>query len=913
MKKSNQLSKLDTCKNGASLQLSSISPGLIRAGCVKNITKRLILGEPISDIKLELSSLLTAKRYHWENNTQKSENIAKYAAAIEAFVNSDYVQEGQITYLDGIDTVVSVFGEDVEAVPDFVKIYDDDTVGICKLSTGSLKAFDAYNVEDYALGLLGEKLFPGKTVFIEHAALDINKAGTNAQPKDTSFIFDASSKYMYEKAHEELAEKGEHECSPMACGSCPKNNICHFEEPAVAMQVASAVRPIEIERLTNAQRQVIDYETGIARVNAGPGAGKTAVLAARVAALMEKGCEAKDFCLLTFTRAGAQEMTARVMSYAATKGIALNPDELSSGTINGFCQVIVEDHFEELGFTKKPRIVPDQIKYKVIQDIVGNRLPRVSIWNYGFCQDMRRFNPYARNVAINEAFRLFDRIKCGDIDRENIKSEYSRSLKDTDIDTIFTAYDIYNEELKSRNLMEFSDQLAFTMQIYENHPDLFESLGYKHIIIDEFQDTDLAQIKLLQQMIDTGCFRSFMAIGDDSQSIFGFRHTSPEYMIHFDQYFGEHFDDFSLTTNHRSNKATVDFANKVNDLANTKVAKELIPTKEEGIIPRVSGYYTHKQEYKAIVDDIKRKWDAGERDIAIIAPTKAELKEFASLLTQADVPSTLMCPLPYMENSRVAALTTFYDSFFQGSTQGFADYKNILAHGAFKNIDPDIIMQEAERFAEEIADKKRDLKHFIEFAKALDPDEIDACYQDFISQLEFCESTKELREYMDAFKLYGENAEFSRKGRYEGVSLNTIHSSKGLEWDITYLTLSKFDKKSYHASSFRRSNEHDENIRKWFVGSTRAKKELIVTGEYLILKPNARDGSQFNQYLMKAYEMVGHVPGYNYMSYKAQIDEENAQAAQEAVNNALTFAVANVPMSRQQAAIQREEQMQEER
>ena len=907
MKKSNQLSKFDTCKHGASLQLSSVSPGVIRAGCVKSLTKRLLLGEPVPDIQTELASLFSAKRYTWENNTQKNENLKKYAEAIERFVNSDYVSDGQIMYLDGVDTTVSVFGEDVEAVPDFVKVYDDDTVGICKLSTGSLKAFDAYNTEDYALGLLGEKLFPDKTVFVEHVALDINKE--RSIPRDTSFLFDVSSKYMYEKAHEEVLEKGEHECSAMACASCPKNNICHFEEPAIAMQVATAVRPIEIERLTNAQRQVIDYETGIARVNAGPGAGKTAVLAARVAALLEKGYETKDFCLLTFTRAGAQEMTARVMSYAAEKGIAINPDELASGTINGFCQVIVEDHYAELGFTKKPRIVPDQIKYKVIQDIVGNRLPRVSIWNYGFCQDMRRFNPYARNVAINEAFHIFDKIKSGDITRDNIKQQYSRSLKQEDIDTIFTAYDLYGQELTKRNLMEFTDQLDFTMKLLEMHPDLFEQMGYKHIIIDEFQDTDLPQIKLLQQMIDTGCFRSFMAIGDDSQSIFGFRHTSPEYMINFDQYFGEHFDDFSLTTNHRSDKAIVDFANKVNDLANMKVAKELIPTKQEGLMPRVSGYYTHKQEYKAIVDDIKRKWEAGERDIAIIAPTKAELKEFASLLTQADIPSTLMCPLPYMENSRVAALTTFYDSFFNGSTQGFADYKNVLAHGAFKNIDPDIIMQEADKFSQDISETKRNLKNFVNFAKALDPDEVDACYQDFISQLEFCETTQELCEYMDAFKLYGQSAEFSRKGRYEGVSLNTIHSSKGLEWDITYLTLSKFDKKSYHSSSFRRSGEHDEAIRKWFVGSTRAKKELIVTGEYLIAKPNARDGAQFNQYLLKAYEMTDKVPGYNYMSYKAQIDEENAQAAQEAINNALSFA--NItPASRQQ--ILEKQDMQEE-
>lgn len=896
MKTSNQLSKYDTCKNGAAINLSTVSPGQIRAGCIKSITKRMLMGEPITDIKGELMSILASKGYKWENNTQKDENIEKYTKIIKEYVDyENSASDRTKIYLDGVNTVCNVFGEEVDVKPDFIIDYGDDTYGIAKLTTGKCRGMDPNNFEDYALGQLGKKLFPDKIVYIEHIGLDINNSSMiSNQNYSNAFMFSRSVEIAYETAHAEL-EKDDHECSPAACQTCAKNNICHYEEPAIAMQIADIVRPVDVQRLTNAQRQVIDYEFGIARVNAGAGAGKTLVVAERVAELLTKGYNPEDFCLLTFTKAGAEEMTARVMSYAAAKGIALNPDNFSSGTINGFCQTIVEQYYTELGFTRKPRIIPDQIKYQIIQDIVGNKMPKISCWNYGFCQDMKKFNPFARKVAINEAYKLFSLIKEGEITKDNILDHYDYSrFKSEDVDTIFTAYDMYEKELLRRNLCEFSDQLRYTMKIYENHPDLFENLGYKHIIIDEFQDTDLKQIQLLQQMIDTQCFRSFMAVGDDSQSIFAFRHTSPEYMINFGEYFGENFDDFPLVENHRSNKATIDFANQVNELANEKVAKDLIPTKEEGIKPIIRGCYSKKEEYEFITNSVKEHWDAGNRDIAILAPTKKELKEIASILTQKGIPSIMMCALPFVENSRVAALLTFYDSFFKGSTQGFADYKNVLVHGAFKNVSSEIIDNEVEKFKIELTDETRNLKNFMKFAKALDESEIDACYQEFISQLSFCENTEELKEFMEAFKLYGDRSEYTRQGRYEGVSLNTIHSSKGLEWDTVYLTMSNFDKANQHSRSYRSSKDHDEQIRKWFVGSTRARKEYIMSGEYLLSKPNARTGTVFNQYVQKAYEMLGRAFGYNYQSYRATVEAEIQEAKEEAIKNMTAFAVPQV-------------------
>lgn len=880
MRTSNQLTKTSGCANGSNINLTTISPNMIRAAAVKNITMRMLLGEPIEDVESELNSLLASRHYRWENNTQRDENIKKYAAAIKCFITEELEKERDYIYVDGTDTTVDVFGEEIKANPDFI-VEEEDYVIMTKVSSGKgTNIFAPDSLEDYALGLLGEKLFPDKQIFVEHIGLNINNFDPtrNNTTIYTNALFDEGVKHMYQ--NEQEAE--DHVCAETACISCPKNNICHYHEPPVAMEAAEQVRPVSDIRLTNAQRQIVEYETGIARVNAGAGAGKTLVVALRVAKLLEKGYEPEDFALLTFTKSGAEEMSARVMSYAAEAGIPLDPERFASGTINSFCQSIITEYADELGYTRPPRIIPDEIRLATIQNIIGNELPKISKWNYSSFHADKRFNKWLRYNALTEASRCFMEIKKYHYQKEDNPFGFENG----DNNILFTAYEMYEKELKQRNMIEYDDQLNLVNELYEMHPDLFENMGFKHIIVDEFQDTDYEQIKLLNKLTDTLQFKSFMAVGDDSQSIFSFRHTSPEYMIHFEDYFGR-FDDFALVDNHRSNKATIDFANHVNELANERVIKDLIPTKEEGVMPIVHGAYTEKEEYDFITSDVKRRWEAGERDIAIMARTNAELAKIASYLTKAEIPSIIMGRIPVTENSRVTALLTFYDSFFHGTSQGFADYQNILEGGTFKNMSPEAIELSAENLKNELSEETRNLETFMKFAKALDENEVDACYQDFLSKFEFCENTAELHEFMDAFKLYGLDSTFKREGQYEGVVLTTVHNAKGLEWDTTYLSLTQFDRPAKHRNEcgYLNSKEYDEDIRMFFVGATRARKELVMSGQYLAQKPTARTAPIPNRFLQTAYNILGRAWGYNYGAYQATVQREKTEAAQEAVRN----------------------------
>lgn len=900
MRTSSQLNTTGGCEHNARSSIKGSSRDAILASAQKNVVMRMLRGEPIDDIAGEIDSILKEQGFVWENMEQRVLTESLYEKRIKRFYAEEH--EKEIVFPDNMDTVVNYFGEEVQALPDYFVVYPHE-VEVCKVTTSRFdnEVNDVSRPEMYALGLCGKKLFPNKEVIAARLhlgcssraeyndeAFRTNSNGTYAHPFDDPSIYrNVSSLRMDERAQEIFtalhAEEGTKTCTPEECASCPQNNLCHYEEPPISVDVIASVRPISEIRMTNAQRQVVEFERGVARVDAGPGGGKTLVTAMRISNLLQKGYQPEDFCLLTYTNAGAREMTARVMNYAASNGVALDPERFCSGTINSFCQNIIVDHYEELGYTAPPRVLPEEKRKRIINDLI-DKYPKVSDWKYDQRSDQKfaMSGRYSKS-ALKLASDLFSIIKNKQLTKDDASSQIEFAIySDKDLSTIFAMYDEFQRTIKHMNLLEFDDQLIEVNKLYEAHPTLFNEMGFKHILIDEFQDTNLEQIKLLQKMIDTPQFTSFMAVGDDSQAIFGFRHTSPEFIIHFGDYFGR-FSDFALVENHRSASSIVNFANEVNSQANEKVDKDLIATRPEGLHPIVQGYYSKKQETEAIAEDIARRWEQGERNIAVLCPTKAELRSMASALTKYNVPSVLMCSTPFVENSRVAALRTFYDAFSGKGNQGFVDYQNVLSNGALLGASAEQLENTADIMANEIKDQPRDLETFMHFAEALDEDKTDACYQEFLERIRFCRSTDELQEFWQEFNIYGSTSEYKREGIFEGVCLNTIHSAKGLEWDTTYLSLSKLDKPSYHSRNYRNSKEHDESIRLFFVGATRARDNLIMTGEYLV-NMDKTTGPVFNQFLKMAYDIAGKPFEYNYAAYKATKDQEKEEASQVATN-----------------------------
>ena len=244
-----------------------------------------------------------------------------------------------------------------------------------------------------------------------------------------------------------------------------------------------------------------------------------------------------------------------------------------------------------------------------------------------------------------------------------------------------------------------------------------------------------------------------------------------------------------------------------------------------------------------------------------------------------------MNPIPYITNSRVCALCTFYDSFVNGSSQGLVDYYNAARGGVLKGATAEQVEEIIRDLSNNLACGERSINRFVEYANAMDPDQIDEGYQQFLEKVKGCENMEELARFFRDFDLYGKDSTFKREGKYEGVCLITVHSAKGLEWDTTYLSLSHFDKNDWHRNihAFQNGADHDESIRKWFVGATRAKEELVITGTYVIPKDRkSKAGDVFlNRFLQKSCEIAGKPYSWSGVDYAAAVASEREEALRQ--------------------------------
>lgn len=888
--KTSQLNSANILFNNGDNLNSRLSQKGIRAVVQKQILKRLIKGEDIPDIKSEVRSLLKDDGAKFDTYIQEDEEVKEFTEKIELY--NQYFQD---TYSGLRDDSLIVFGDEIDkddtveikgrkVLPDFDYMYEteDGQVDIVKIKTSQFKnplTTPAGKSEMYGLSTWANNKYPDKTVNIRYEFLTKpNERRTDKTYEDyapiCSFEITDDLYNALESDFEDIIENG---CAGEGCSTCARNQLCNYEEPPIDLGFEKTIKPLSDINLTQTQREAADFERGIARVIAGAGAGKTLLVAMRVVELIKKGYDPSKIAMLTYTTTGAKEMTERVIRYlAGQEGILTDPGLIKSGTINSFGQDIINDHYEELGYTEAPRVVPDEVRYGIINDVL-NSYAKIPEWKYrplGQYENAKWANQYC---ALNKAKNVFADIKKNNWTvRENgLTGTYSPQS----ISMIFLMYNQYQLEMKQKNFIEFDDQLDLVLQLTETHPGLFDEYGYEHIIMDEYQDSNLKQLNIAKAMIDANSFKSFMGVGDDSQSIFSFQDATPEFIVNFERYFGE-FKDFQLIENHRSSRNVVTNANKINALVDDRVEKDLVATKNDGEPVDVQGFYTKEAEYKFMANDIAKRIEAGAdpSSICIMASTGDELRSIASVLTKANISSVLMNPIPFRKNARVIALCDYYDSFVNHTPKGMIEYENVLKHGELKSATKEELDDIVADRKAEIMSVPKTIDKFIELANKLDEDKTDVCFQDFLDRISYCKDMDELAEYFSNFELYGYDSTCgkTKEGHYAGVNLITIHSAKGLEWDTTYLSLTNFDRKQYHKDpSGRYSKEINEKRRLWFVGATRAKEKLICTGQYVIPNLTNKDGIITNDFLKKAYDLIGKAYDYNTIEYLVARNDEN--------------------------------------
>lgn len=895
---------------------ASLEDHVRKANITTRACKELIFGKPEKEVREDFHEEFSSLYYPTQltrdhEEMQAWKEVIRYVSGELSMVRRRVKMQGMLVDI-GVE-------EDVYVEPDFVAVgepyYDgvremqiDGTISVIKIHAGKPRGGreTKKDLAKYAMIHFGRKLVgPGKTVDIVATDIYLKRAddsGENSkEPKfETNFwepggnnIISLYDTYVggsektdldveFEPVVKAFNEGQEAEdCSDADCKACQLYDICHYAEPPIRITKEKVQKTIRDLMLTTSQDDAIEYEQGVVRINAGAGVGKTVVVALRTVTLLNKGVKPGEIVLMTFTNAGAEEMRSRIQLYNDDIGTGEDISDMKICTFNSFGDDILKVEYAQFGFTEPPKVIDEVERAGIISELLKDNV--ISGLNY---KQFITNSVYVKG-AVWIAARVFDIVKKGPytiLDLDDVWRELGLDRKFATkeaVEELIKLYDDYDAKLREDNLIEFADQEMMLFELLQKDPYYLEQFGFKHIIVDEFQDTNLKQMELLKILINSPSCESLMVVGDDSQAIFSFRDTSPEFIIDFQRYIGEQTDDIYLLENHRCTPEIIDFANKINDMNTFKVAKDLIATRPSGAPVTVKGFHTLEEEEEYIISGVKKQLADGKKpeEIAIICATKSELRKYSNRLTKEGIPSVSLNPEPFLENSRVKAAISFVKSL-----ESEEDTKNILVYvnakvggGLFEKT-----AEEIEKLIEEgridaaIVDSK--LPHekkdaLIDVLKSIDKND-DEIYQKFIETLER-KTYEKIVDYCNDFLIFGTKNEARREHDYPGIVLTTCHSSKGLEWPIVFASLSKFDeeRKNLHSGSGASIKALEEQRRLLFVTATRARDELYVTGKYIAY---GKKGSYtYNMFLQDSYNANGQE--FNIFNIQKEAEEIAAQ------------------------------------
>ena len=894
-----QLKANNACKKHRSFaykSTSQVEDHVRKAHLTVKACKDLIFGKPEKEVRSEFRQGFDELYYPTQITRDAEEDLAW--KEIIRYVSSELSMVHKRVNLKPMPVDIGV-GEDVIVEPDFVTIGDpyvdhiqniayDGTINVIKIHSGKPRGASTarqdlakYAMLKYARQLVG----PGKTAMLMATDVYLKRAddaGENsAKPKFALNFYEAGGNNVislietytggqteeteldlaFKPVIEEFVEGHEaEECSDSDCKACDLYDVCHYTEPPIRVNKTHVQKQIRDLMLTADQDEAIEYENGVVRINAGAGVGKTVVVALRTVTLLNKGVKPEEILLITFTNAGAEEMRSRIALYNDDIGTGEDISAMKICTFNSFGDDILKEEYSQFGFTEPPKVIDEVERAGIISNLLKTKI--IQGLNY------KQFITNSKYVkgAVWIAARVFEIDKKGPYTVDDLHDVWMElgpdcrfATKDA-VEELIKLYDDYDAELRDNNLIEFADQEMMLFELLQKDPYYLERFGFKHIIVDEFQDTNLKQMELLKILESAPSCESLMVVGDDSQAIFSFRDTSPEYIINFKNYIGEETDDIFLLENHRCTPEIIDFANRINELNHYKVAKDLVATRPNGLPVVVKGFHSREDEEQYIMDGIKEHLADGTKpeDIAIICSTKNELRRFAGLLTKEGIQSVSLNPEPFLENSRVKAAISFVKCLgCDVDTQNMLVYVNAkVGGGLFSKTAEEIeaLIDDGRVDAAVIESKLPNEKKeaLLETLKALDHND-DEIYQQFLETLER-KTYEKMIDYCNDFLVFGTKNEARREHDYPGIVLTTCHSSKGLEWPIVYASISQFDseQKNLHSGSSASIKALEEVRRLLFVTATRARDELYVTGRYVAY--GKKGNYTYNQFLKDSFE-----------------------------------------------------------
>ena len=589
-----------------------------------------------------------------------------------------------------------------------------------------------------------------------------------------------------------------------------------------------------LDNLNEEQKEAVKYTEGPLLVLAGAGSGKTKVLTTRIAYLVsELGISPEQILAITFTNKAAKEMKDRVVKMLGN--IAY---QIQISTFHSFGLTILKEYYEELGYKKNFTILDSDDSLTLVKKILKDMNKDPKIYNP---KNIRNRISSAKNELLSPL--ELDKFVGNDID-----------------ELVVNVYKKYQDKLVINNSLDFDDLLMLPIKLFRSRQDILEKFQerFKYILIDEYQDTNEAQY-ILTKMISNK-YKNICVVGDNDQSIYSFRGSNYKNILNFENDYKD-AKVIMLERNYRSNKNILDIANCV--IKNNKLRKDknLWTDKETD---KKAVYYralNEADEANYVLEKIEElRKDTPLSEIAVLYRTNAQSRNIEEALLKANIPYKVVGSIYFYKRKEIKDLLAYLNVIYNSNDdvnllriinvpkrkigtktiENLENQASILGQSIYDTIESGKEL-EFKKIIEDIKEKKDNmsLTELIDYVldktgmkdelvseKTLESEVRLENLEEFKSITKSFEEEKgvvSLEEFLDELSLVSDVTEY--KDNTEVVTLMTVHSSKGLEFNNVFVV--GLEEGIFpHSNSFDSSNDLEEERRLFYVAVTRARDNL---------------------------------------------------------------------------------------
>ena len=590
---------------------------------------------------------------------------------------------------------------------------------------------------------------------------------------------------------------------------------------------------MNIDNLNDKQKEAVLYINGPMLVLAGAGSGKTKVLTNRIANLIDNGISPANILAITFTNKAAKEMKDRVFNLIGNDAYMIQ-----ISTFHSLGLKILKENYEKLGYDKNFVVIDSDDALTVIKKIMKDMNLSPQYYN---AKNIRNKISSAKN-------ELMDLQSFANL-------EYDKN--------IVKVYEKYLEKLKLNNSVDFDDLLILPIRLFREYPSVLESYQerYKYILIDEYQDTNECQYIFSKMLAKK--YKNIFVVGDNDQAIYAFRGANYKNILNFEKDYPD-CKTILLEENYRSTKTILNAANSV--IKNNKLRKDknLWSNNEEGELIKYIRTDGEKEEADYVAKEIKNLINEGVNpvDIAVLYRTNAQSRVMEEACLKNNIPykiigsfyfynrkeiKDLICYLRLINNYKddVSLLRVInvpkrkigektIDNISNAALEKNSCLFDAINSGKeleFKNLILDL-KEKCENLSltemVELVLDKSGMKQELENEKSLDSEIRLENLEEFKSITKNYEEEYgviSLDDFLNEISLVSDMSE--HQDGNNKVSLMTVHSVKGLEFDDVFVIgMEEGIFPHYNAINEGTNSAIEEERRLCYVAITRAKKKL---------------------------------------------------------------------------------------